>query len=233
MKKEEILKLYSNYKIFLYPLVTAISSLILIVLVIYPQATKLLGNQTAQQEISKRSNFLEAKAQTLENYNQEDLNNKVNLSLTAYPDDKDFANAIGLLQSLTAQSGFSIISLSFGGGTSKDTNVQSYSIKLDLLGPLKNSSILVDNIEHSPRLIKVSGIETSSVRDPNSATISVTLEVLYSAVVNSYGNVDSPLPELSDKDQQVLATLKSSVSSLPQVQATAAASPRGKLNPFE
>ncbi len=233
MKKEEILKFYLNYRLFLYPVVTAISSLILIVLVIYPQTMKLLSNQEAQQQISQRSNFLEAKALALENYNQDDLNSKVNLSLTAYPTDKDFANVVGILQNLIAQSGFNITSLSFGGGSSKDTIVQSYNVKLDLVGPLKFFHILLNNIEHSPRLIKVSGIETSAGRDPNSTNVTVNLEVLYSAAINNLGSIDSPLPELSEKDQEVLAALKSAVSSLPQTPATAAASPRGKLNPFE
>ncbi len=234
MKKEEILKFYLNYRVFIFPVVTAISSIILIFLVIYPQALKLLSNQKAQAEISKRSNFLEAKAQALQNYDREDLNNKVNLSLTSYPADKDFANVIGLLQNLTAQLGFKIISLSIGGGSAKIVNAKSYGVKLDLVGPLKSSPLLINNIEQSPRLIKASGIETSAGGDPNLANITINLEVLYSPPINSYGSIDSPLPELSNKDQEILATLQSSISPVSQTQqATQGASIRGKANPFQ
>lgn len=233
MKKEEIVKFYSNYKIFIYPTVTAIVGLLLLVLVIYPQSMQLLSNQKAQQEISARSDFLEAKAKHLGTYDQADLSNQVNLSLSSFPADKDFASVIGLLQNLTAQAGFNIISLSLGSSGGQNRNVQSYSIKLDLIGPLSFSSTLLKAIENSPRLIKISGIEVSAGKDLNSAAISLNLDVLYSAAMSSYGTVDSPLPELSEQDREVLATLQSSISSLVEPQATSGASIRGKVNPFE
>src|SRR5207248_7865189 len=76
------------------------------------------GVQTCALPIS-RSSFLEKKAQALETYDQTDLNNKVNVSLVAYPTDKDFANVIGIMQNLTAQSGFAITNLSLGAGSVK------------------------------------------------------------------------------------------------------------------
>ncbi len=233
MKKEDIVRFYLEYRMFIFPAVTAILSLIFIVLVIYPQTMKLLSNQKAQVDITTRSSFLEEKAQELENYNQQDLNNKVNISLNSYPADKDFANVIGLLQNMTSQLGFTIVSLSLGGGTVKAPGVQSYSIKLDLLGPLAAAPVLVNNIEQSPRLMKVSGIETSSGGNPNAASITLSLEVLYSPAISSYGSVDSPLPKLTEKDQQVLATLQSAVSPLEQTSATSAAVARGRDNPFQ
>jgi len=111
IKKEQALKFYLSYKEYVFSAVVVLSSLILIIFVIYPQTSKLLSNRKVEEDVNQRSKFLEAKAQTLESYDQEDLNLKVGKVLSAYPVDKDLVAAVSLLQNFIAQSGFSIISL--------------------------------------------------------------------------------------------------------------------------
>lgn len=233
MKKEELLKLYFNYRLYIFPAIAVISSLILISLVIFPEANKLLRNQRVEQEISKKSKFLEVKAQSLENYDSADLNAKVGHILNSYPAEKDFGNVVGLLQNLTAQAGFNITSLSVGG-LGKAPKLQSYAVKLDLLGSIKFLPVLINNIEHSFRLMRVSSIETTAGKDPQSAVVSLNVEVLYGEIPKEFGSTDSPLPELSQKDEAVLAALaEAAPNTFPQKQASAGASLRGKANPFE
>lgn len=233
MKKEEILKFYLHYRLYIFPAIAALSCLVLVILVIYPQSIKLLDNQRVEQEVSRRVSFLEAKAASLESYGEEDLSSKVKYTLNSYPIEKDFANVVGILQNLTAQAGFNIVSLGLGQGAGKDVKVQSYAIKLDILGPVRFFPILLNNIERSPRLMRVSSIESSVGRDLASAAIALNIEVLYSEAPGGFGTVDSPLPELSEKDEEVLGTLVASAGLLPQAEATAAAAPRGRVNPFE
>lgn len=231
MKKEGLLKFYLHYRLYIFPAVAVVSSLILIIFVIYPQAVKLLTNQKLEQDLSKKGAFLEEKAQALESYDTADLSEKIKYVLSSYPTDKDFANAVGVLQNLMAQAGFNIVSLSLGGSSGKEAKLQSYSVKLDLLGPLRFLPVLLSNIEGSPRLMRVSGIETTVGKDEASATITLNIEVLYSEAPSGFGTVDSPLTQLSQKDEEVLAALAS--SGVSQLEATAAAAPRGKSNPFE
>lgn len=233
MKKEELLKFYLNYRLYIFPAIAAFSCLMLAVFVIYPQSVKLLDNQRIKQEVSKRLSFLEAKATSLESFDEEDLNSKVKHTLNSYPAEKDFANVLGLLQNLTVQAGFNIISLGLGQGAGKDAKVQSYTIKLDILGPVRFFPVLLNNIEGSPRLMRVSNIESSVGRDLAFATMALNIEVLYSEAPGGFGTVDSPLPELSEKDEEVLGTLVESAVLFPQAEATAEALPRGKSNPFE
>lgn len=241
-KKEEIIKFYLNYKLHIFSLVVALSSLILIALVIYPQASKLLSNQALTGDIYKKSNILEAKVAALESYDQEDLNLKLRNVLNSFPVDKDLVNSVGSLQNLAAESGFNINSMVIGLGSGKD-GTQSYNIKLELLGPVTSLPIILSNIEGSPRLMRVSSIETTPGKDPQSATVSLQVDILYSSAPSGFGSTDSPLPELSDKDQEVLTRLArasgpiiSQTSTPPSDQApvsTQPLGPRGKENPFE
>lgn len=229
MRKEELLKFYLNYRLYIFPAVALVCSLILLMVVIYPQLMKLLSNERVIQDLTKRGIFLEAKAEVMEDYDNSGLDNKIKNVLISYPADKDFASVIGVLQNLTAQAGFNIVSLSLGG--SRETKLQSYGINLNLLGPVKFLPILINNVEYSPRLMRVSSIETTFGKDANSATVTINIDVLYAPVPGGYGSIDSPLPQLSQKDEEVLATLASAGVSQPE--ATAAAAPRGKSNPFE
>lgn len=236
MKKEEILKFYLVYKLFIFPAIIVLSSLILIAFVIYPQITKLIVNQKTQEEIFNKSNFLEAKAQTLESYDPNDLSIKVNYALGAYPTDKDFISTIGLLQNLAAESGFSIGSIALGGEV-KSGGPLSYALKLEIIGPTSLLSTLLNNIESSSRIMRVSSVAISFARDAQLGTTSLVIEVLYAAAPAGFGSVDSPLPQISQKDEEIIAKLAKSsgmtITPVQQPQAPVQLGPRGKENPFE
>lgn len=237
MKKEEILKFYLVYKLFIFPAIIVLSSLILIAFVIYPQITKLIVNQKTQDEIFNKSNFLEAKAQTLESYDPNDLSIKVNYALAAYPIDKDFLSAIGLLQNLAAASGFNIGSISLGGGEAKSGVSQSYGVKLEIVGPASLLSTLLNNIENTSRIMRISSVATSLAKDVQSGTTSLLVEVLYAAAPAGFGSVDSPLPQISQKEEEIIAKLAKSggvtITPVQQPQAPVQLGPRGRDNPFE
>lgn len=228
MKKEEFLKLYQEYRLYIFPLIVALSSLILIVLVIYPQTVKLVSNQKVREEFFNKSQILAAKAQALESVDDADLNRKVSFVLSSYPQDKDFVSVMALLQNLATQAGFSTLSMSLGGASE-----QSYNIRMEILGLNTQLPILLTSIEGSYRLMKVSSIETTSGRDQG-ATITLSVDMLYSPAPHTFGSIDSPLPALSEQDEEVIEKLaaaapREEVSS----EDTFQLGPRGKANPFE
>lgn len=234
MKKKEILKFYQTYKLYIFPAVVILSSLILIMFVIYPQINRLVSNQKTEGDILSKMTVLEIKAETLAAYDVTDLNLKVNYALNVYPTDKDFAIAISILQDLTGQLGFEIASLSLGSGTAKAVNSQNYTIKLELIGPVNMLPALLKNIEGSPRIMRVDNIEVNIARDQSSSSMSLTVNIFYGPLSTNYGNIDSSLPELSSKDQEILQKLaRFGNANLIQSQATAQSGPRGKENPFE
>lgn len=231
MKKEDLLKFYDKFKLFIFPAVVALSSFILITLVIFPQSEKLFSNQKKAFEISQKGEILEEKANQLESYSTEDLSAKVNYVLRSYPADKDYINAIGILQNIVTQSGFNIISLTLGSAGLGNEDSQSYGFKLEVLGVTSQLPTLLSNIESSYRLMRVTSLESSAGRD-TLLTSALNIEVLYSAIPAGFGNADSPLPELSDEEKGILSRLKSVDSAISKEQS-ASQSARGKPNPFE
>lgn len=233
MKKEEFEKFYSKYKLYIFPSVVALSSLILIVFVIFPQMTKLIANQRVEKEIQNKSKLLEVKAKELETYDLSELDRKVNFAVGSLPTDRDSVYAMGLLQRLISQFGFTTVSMSLGSGFSKNANTQSYNFNVDLVGPINLLPSLLSNIENSPRLMKVNSVDVGVALGSSGGSVSLSVDVLYAAAPQGFGTVDSPLPSLSEKDEEIITRLARSGVSTPESQAATPIGARGKANPFE
>lgn len=228
--REEITKFYLNYRLYIFPVIVVLSCLILIIFVIYPQITKLVQNQKLQGQILNKSKFLDAKVEALEGYDSADLNQKVNFAINSYPTEQDFVSAIGVLQNLATQSGFNIVSINLGSGSNKAGNTQSYTLRLDISGPQTLIPLLLSNIEDSPKLMRVNSLDSGG---GSQGAISLNVDILYAPAPKEFGNVDSPLPELSQKDQEIMTKLAKTGASVFQLQTASQLGPRGKANPFE
>lgn len=233
MKKDQLQKLYQTYRLYIFPSVVALSSLILIIFVIYPQAVKLISSNSVKESLLVRTKLLEVKAQTVESYDEGDLSQKLNYALSSYPTEKDFVSAIASLQLIIAKSGFEAVSIGLGSSASAEGS-QSFSIKLELTGPQIFLANLLKGIESSSRLMKVSSVEISAGRDPQGVAVSLSVDVLYSTAPQ-IPSVDSPVAELSAQEQEVIQKIAdiSPAREVPSGQATTFLGPRGKENPFE
>lgn len=230
MKKETIIKFYSNYRLYIFPAIVALSSLFLILFVIYPQTVKLINNQQTIGDLINKSKLIENKVVALESYDEEDLSRKVGFALVTLPADKDLVSILGLLPQLIVQSGFTIESISFGNTANKLGNSDSVEIKLEIRGAKIMFQTLLSNLENSPRLIRVNTIDISAQSSQN-MNAAVVVEVLYSLLPQNFGGTDSPLPELSQKDEQLLVRLARTSETVATFSAIE--SPRGKSNPFD
>lgn len=230
MKKEEIVRFYLSYRLYIFPIIVVLSSVFLIIFAIYPQTAKLISNQQASDELISKSKILESKVIALESYNVEDLSKKMSFALSALPAEKDFGYILGLLQRLASDSGFSITSIYVGNTTGKVGSSESFDVKLEMKGIRALSQNLLDSLENSPRIIRVNSIDISSAQAAQTINITLGLEVLYSRLPQKLGKVDAPLAELNQEDEQLLITLakggRVTTPSTPQ-------GSRGKPNPFE
>lgn len=231
MKKEDLIKFYLIHRSQIFPAVVVLASLFLIVFVIYPQTAKLISNQKAIDGLVNKSRFLETKVAALESLNGDDLSRKVGFVLAALPPDKDYGNILSLLQQRTAQLGFSINSVTFGSSANKLENLSSFEVKLDIKGVQANFETLLNNLENSSRIVRINSIDIPSKQIAQAFEASLAVEVLYSKLPQSFGSVDSPLPELSQKDEQLISRLEGLGGTVST--SSAAESPRGKSNPFE
>lgn len=204
----------------------------LIFFIIFPQTKELIGNVRLEKELKSRQGLLEAKAQVLEKLDEQDLSVKVGSVLASYPAEKDFASVIGLIQQLAAQSGFSLTTLSLGSAAGKYSDSQSYSVKMDTVGPKSLLKNFISSIEDTPRIMRVSNLEVATTRDANIVNTSLEIQVLFASLPQTFGTVDSPLPQLTQKDEELIVRLtQTPVVAAPTEPVTL--SPRGKANPFE
>lgn len=230
--KKEISQLIIKYKAFLLPFVVGVSSLILIVFVIYPQLTGFFKGQEDLQIAEQKLKKLQVKASDLENLDEDDLKKKLNFALVALPLEKDYATIIGVFQRLTAESGMSLENLQVGGGgAGADKKTSGYSIKLELLGTKPGLDQLLGKIGQAPQVMKVSGIEVTSFK--TDVNVALTIDVFYLPAPTSLGALDSDLPKITDEEQKLLARLASiSPASVPTT-TPATLLPRGKPDPFQ
>ncbi len=240
MKKETITKFYFRYskfyfryRLYIFPAIVALSSLFLIIFALYPQTAKLIENQRVAGDLTNKSKFLATKVTALESYSAEDLSRKVGIALDAFPADQDYGNVLGLLQGVAAQSGFTISSITFGNTPSKLGNASSFTIRLEIKGLRSLFQSFLTNLENSPRIMRVSSVDISFTQASETFDGAMGLEVLYSPAPQTFGTVDSPLPSLSQKEEELLVTLSSSRTALTVSPSVAQPSQGGKANPFE
>lgn len=233
MKKEDALKFYQSYKFYIFPAVVVVSSLFLILFAIYPQTTKLLKNQQTVESLSVKSKFLDSKASALERYEGANLPQKVEVALKSFPVDRDYGNIFSLLQQLTADSGFTINTISISNASNKTGGAESFIVQLEIKGSKLLLQNLLNNIESSPRLVRVNNIAVSNAVVTQISSVSLSVEVLYSQLPQNFGATDSPVPELTDKDEGLLNKLAKTGVSTQQAPTAGFQSSRGKVNPFE
>lgn len=232
MKRKFIFQFYFRYRLYIFPSVVALSSLFLIIFAIYPQTVKLLENQKVAGVLTDKSKFLATKVSALEGYDENDLSRKVSATLNAFPADKDYGNTLGILQGLLVQSGFVISSISISNASGKSGNVNSFEVRMETKGPRRLLQDLLVNLESSPRIMKVSSIDISSVQSSQTIDAALVIEVLYSPQPQNLGSVDSPLPLLSQKEEELLTILLREADTINQPSLQQYVQ-RGKANPFE
>lgn len=236
MKKENLLRYYQIYKMYIFPAVVALSSLFLIIFVIYPQTAKLISNQTKISDLTGKLELLETKVSALESYDEKDLSKKLELALAVFPAEKDLGRVFSLLQETVLRSGFTVTGMSLSGNSQKTENTDSLGVKLEMSGDRALFQTLLRNLENTSSLIRVKSIDVVSARSVTGLDVLLLVDVLYSVLPQDFGKIDSPLPSLSQKDEELLVNLVK-VSARPSLFASGSStlqfSQRGKANPFE
>lgn len=228
MKKGNLVLIYQKYRLIIFPLAVAFSCLILIVFVMIPQLNKFLKNSKTEADFKAKSEFLDTKVEALESLDERDLQRKLKDVVASFPQEKDFITLITLLQKITSENGFSMISLAFGkSGSSKD---QGYGILIEVTGPKSIFARLLNSIETSSRLMKIENIEISSGKSGDNISANLAIVAFFAPFPNNLGSVDSPLPQISAGEEELMAKLARGQEiplTIMEFSST------GKSNPFE
>lgn len=231
MKRQEALKFYSKYNFYIFPSVVALSCLLLIVFVIFPTLSQLISNQKTTGELANKHKALEAKASALEGFSEEDLKFKLSSLLNVFPTEKDFGNALFVIQGITKELGFIISSFTIGGGSEKGE--QSYIVKITLQGLKTSFPTLLNKIESSKRVMRIQTIDITQGRDLQFLEANLSIEVFFASAPSGFGGVDSPLPSLSEREEELIASFASGTAPSAALQEEVIPTTIGKANPFE
>lgn len=250
MKKEAFIKFYVLNKLIIFPVLVALASGTLIVLVIFPQIKGYFKGQEDIKITQERVKVLGVKAEELQNVPEEDLKSKLQTAVQTLPEDKDYTSVIGVVQRLAATSGVSLASVNLEGGGSKGVpGVSSFGVKASITGSRSGFDEFVKAVQNAPILMKISAISVDTSGAQDQVSVSLSLSVYYSPTPKSLGSIDSPLPKLTEDEEKLAAKLASNVGSAPTVVASTISTggeepkigeeppkvllPRGKDNPFE
>lgn len=249
MKKEALVKFYSLNKLVIFPVLVALASATLIILVIFPQIKGYFKGQDDIKVTQEKVKVLGVKASELQNIPEADLKSKLQTAAQALPEEKDYTTVIGILQRLAASSGVSLASVNLEGGGGKGVpGVSSFGVKASITGSRLGFDEFVKAVQNAPILMKISAISVDTSGGQDSVAVSLALSVYYSPTPKSLGGIDSPLPKLTEDEEKLAAKLASNVGSTSVVTIPVTGPgeqpkigeeppkvllPRGKENPFE
>ena len=231
MNKETLVNFYLKYKIIILPVLVSLSSVVLIIFLIYPQLRSFYEGQERLQKEKVRVFKLEAKTTDLASINETQVNQAVKSALVVLPQTQDFSSLIGIFQKLTVQSGVTLLSFQLGSSQIKVPGVSGFSVKMEVEGTGSNLALFLSNIDKASRLMKVESVEVSKSRS-GILNGSILVDVFFAPVPKELGALDSEVPKLSAEDEKLVEELVKSIV-VQETQPIATSSGKGKSNPFE
>lgn len=228
-------EVYAKYKLLIWPVVTGIASVVILVLVVIPQLLTYLNIRSQISDIINRSGKLEAKAQSLEAIDENVSEENLKLVFAVLPSDRNVPSAVTVLQSLIARSGLTLKSTSYSSaarGSSKD----SFQLNVTVTGQISGVRSFLISLKDSGRVFQVESISVRFQKSGSQVEAEIPITVFYSASLGKAGALDTEPPKLNDKEEKLLMDLSRLVA--PGTlggggEASASSVPIGKSNPFE
>lgn len=228
--------LYVRHKYLIWPIASGIFSLIIIVLVIIPQALSTLKTKDEISSLKNKSSSLDVKAAELSNIEEISTQKNLQVTLTVLPTIQDIPKSVTILQALSRQTGLELKSTTFSSSApkSKEGN-SSFQVNLTLIGPIgliRNFLIL---LQDAPQIFQVGSINVKFDKANRAATADLPISVFYEPAPKSMGSVEQPIAKLTQEEQQLLDELTKLISvGASYIEATSSATvPLGKTDPFQ
>lgn len=224
---------YIKYKQYIVPFAVIVSALLISILVTIPQFLRLFETFKTIEELTTKKQFYKEKSEQLEQMDLTTYQQDLDLALIALPVDKDIPGVTGEILTALSGSGLSLDGITFSNSPAESQKVQEFGMKVDVVGTRENLRNFLNRIKVTPRIIKLSYLETGKARG-GEISASVGFVTLYQQLPENIGAVDEPIAQLSPENAKILADIKSRAGSIP---TTVSSDPGtsgsiGKLNPF-
>lgn len=232
---EELKIYYIKYKQFVFPILTVVASLIIIVFVIMPELKSYTNIREQINTLQKRTDNLEVKAEELGKIDPDTSQQNIKVAFTILPADQDVPRAMATLQDAINQSGLVLKSTAYSG-SGNVAGKSSFLLNVSVLGRLSSVRDFLVKLQETPRLYQVESLAAQFQSTGDVVEASLPIAVFYEQVPGNIGTLDHPAPKLTDSEEQMLANFyryipRSYLEN--ELDSSASAVPLGKLDPFE
>lgn len=233
-------ELYLKYRFIIWPVIVGISSILILAVVVIPQLLTYLNIKNQIGQTKDQSQNLEAKAAELQNIDGLSTQKDLKVVFTVLPTDQDIPRAIMILQDMVAGSGLSLKSTTFGypGSSSKKTSDgSSFLLNITVSGQINLLRDFLIELQNSPRVFQVESIDVQFQKTQGAIEAELPLSVFYQPTSGELGDLNQPLPKISDENKKLLSKLSQTVDQIDifqdNIEVSSASVPMGKDDPFE
>lgn len=206
---------FIRYKPFILPVVSSVTCVLLLLFVIIPQSLKIKTNRKNLNDIQTKVKFYKQKTATLKQIEPQLYNDNLTAALLALPDDRDIPGIIGQVQTLLLQIGLSLDGITFSNPAASGNAVSNYQVHVQTTGGIEQIKSFISKMQESSRLVRLTQVDlTSFGASGEKIQANTEFTTFYQPLPQIATNLDQQVPELSEKDKQLLAKLKNSLSQI-------------------
>jgi Tfp pilus assembly protein PilO len=228
----EIKAIFKKYQTIILPTVSALIALVILALLIVPQALQIPKNNDEITSEKTRVDSLTKKAGVLDTIDTNKYQQDSNTSLIALPAVKDFPGSFGQALFFLQSVGLQLTNVSFSAIVAEGSS-KNYSVRLQVSGNSQQITDFMEKLKSAPRIMKVADFTVSpaSIQDPNSLIADVSLITYFKDLKVQAGAPETELIAQTPDEKKVLDDIKTRKDQNP-VPSTDQDVPSGKDNPF-
>lgn len=228
--------LFRRYRLIIWPFVSGLASLVILVSVIIPQFLAYIHTQGEIAKTQDNLTSLEAKAAELEDFDEAVARRDLQVAFSVLPISQDVPTSLTILQDLVRKSGLELKNTNYAS-TRQVGGKESYQLQVTVNGPVTAIRDFLLRLEDSPQIFRVESINVHFLKTLAAAEADLPITIFYEAASPVSGDVNKPLPKLSDKERELLNHYSALTQAVQPVTVTtpevAPDVPLGKLDPFQ
>lgn len=220
-----------DLKVFIWPAIGILITLVLLVAVIIPQIFSIIKTNLEILEKKALSKDLQNKAVILGGINLNQYKEDFSKLSVALPLSSDIPSAISQLQMLTAASSVTI--KSFAITVPSSASADSFQMRIELEGNIEDINKFISDLKSSSRIFVLNRVEMVGSRSSTVYQASITLTTYFQPIQTTLSPIDQEIQPLSSEDLAEIATISRNVSKNQGVSEATTTGPKGKSNPFQ
>ncbi|RJP46028.1 MAG: hypothetical protein C4584_02320 [Armatimonadetes bacterium] len=230
---DELQEHYLKYKFLLWPVISGLASVVILITVIIPQVFAYFNSKEEIGKIENRLGVLEAKAQELGNLDGEKLDKDLKVAFSILPTTESVPQAMAALQEQVNKSGLILKNTSYASSR-RSTSQSNFLLSIAVTGSMEEIRSFLINLQESPRVFQVQSISARFIKGEDLVEAEIPIIVLFQNSTVQTIKLDQPVQKLSTIEEDLLGKLEKripySVSATNQELSTVSL---GKANPFD